>query len=112
MKRLKFKSSLIPLVLGGTKTATWRMKDDKDLAAGDAMIFVDASTGQDFARAELTDVKLTSIHDFTNEDREGNVDFSSKEELLADFQRTYDDDVTIDTPMKIVRFQVTEVMHG
>lgn len=33
MKVLKFSENLVPLILSGQKTATWRMFDEKDLAA-------------------------------------------------------------------------------
>jgi hypothetical protein len=37
MKTLKFRDYLVPLILSGSKTATWRLFDDKDLAKGDAI---------------------------------------------------------------------------
>ncbi len=111
MKRLKFRSSNIPLILDGSKTATWRMKDDKDLAAGDEVTFVNASTGQDFATASLTSVTLSSIRDLSEADKVGNVDFASNNELLDHMQQTYGTDVTTDTPMKVVRFKVLGRLH-
>jgi len=35
MKSLKFSAELVPLILSGEKTMTWRFWDDKDLDSGD-----------------------------------------------------------------------------
>lgn len=106
MKRLKFTSSLIPLILTGEKTATWRMNDDKDLTTGDEVIFVDASTDKEFAQVMLTDVKTTSIHEMTDDDRSGNIEFETKDKLLDFMRQAYGEDITMNSPLKIVRFKV------
>lgn len=108
MKQMKFGTSNVPLILDGSKTATWRMKDDKNLTAGDEVIFVDASSGEDFALASLTNIHITTITNMTVEDAVGNVGFTSKEELLEYMRQTYGEDVTVYTPLKIVRFHVTK----
>lgn len=111
MKRIKFRASNVPLILDGSKTATWRMKDEKNLTIGDEVVFTHSDTLHDFANAVLTDVKTTSIRNFTEADAEGNIDFPSKDEMLAWFRNQYGDDITLDTPLKVVRFKITEVLN-
>jgi len=106
MKRLKFLPKHIPLILSGEKTATWRMKDEKNLTTGDEVELVDRESNQPFAKAVLTSVKATNITDFGNEDKAGNLEFQSKEAMLEWFRHTYGEDVTMGTPLKIVRFEV------
>ncbi len=48
MKTLNFSDKLVPLVLSGAKTATWRLFDDKNLAIGDELIFKNKAAGADY----------------------------------------------------------------
>lgn len=45
MKTLKFTLQLCEQILAGTKTSTWRLFDDKDLAVGNELQFVNKETG-------------------------------------------------------------------
>ena len=61
-KTLKFRSCLADLILGGKKTTTWRLYDDKDLKNGDLLNFRVWETGKDFAKAVITGIneKITT----------------------------------------------------
>ena len=107
MKRLKFAPDLVPLILDGSKTSTWRMFDDKNLSVGDELEFVNAETGDVFAKAKISYVKTTCIANLSEDDRAGHEPFESDKKMLAWFQNAYDKGVTTATPLKIVRFRLT-----
>lgn len=112
IKRLKFRSSMVPGILDGSKTCTWRMFDEKDLQAGDEIVYVEKETGREFARGSLVSVKDSSLAKLKPEDYEGQSEGDwSNTELLSDFQQTYGEDVTLDTPLKIVRFRITKEIN-
>ena len=56
MKSLKFSPSLIPIILSGEKTSTWRLFDDKNLSTGDTLEFTNKETGAPFAHAIIVNV--------------------------------------------------------
>lgn len=43
---------LVPLVLSGEKTSTWRLFDDKDLQKDDDLLLINKATGDEFAKAK------------------------------------------------------------
>lgn len=106
MKQLKFESELVQKILSGTKKSTWRLFDDKALAAGDEVEFVDRGTGKVFARATLTKVYQKPFRDLTPEDQSGHETYQSQDEMLAWFARAYGKPVDIDTKVKIVFFRI------
>jgi len=61
MKSIKFRSRLADLIISGTKTATWRLMDDKDLQIGDAISFVNWETGEEFGTGEITHLKIKTL---------------------------------------------------
>lgn len=105
-KQLKFDAHLVPLVLSGEKTSTWRLWDDKNLAVGDIVDFIDRGTGQQFATAELVKVTEKSIKDLTPEDQAGHEKHESVQEICETFSRYYKQSVTPDDKMKIIWFKL------
>ena len=105
-KTLKFSKKIIPLVLSGEKTVTWRLFDDKDLIEGDEVIFLDKETKQPFVEASLVEVREKMFKDLTEEDKRGHEGFKNKEEMLKTYSDYYKTEVTLDTPLKIVRFKI------
>ena len=65
MKTLKFDPSLVPLVLDGSKTSTWRLFDDKDLQVGDHLSLVNSADKQEFAQAEIIEVREKKLGEIT-----------------------------------------------
>lgn len=106
MKTLKFASDLVALVLDGSKTSTWRLFDDKDLIKGDALSLIDKSTGEEFAKAEITSIKETTLGQLTDEDREGHEPFESDQQMYETYEKYYNTKVGPETSLKIIRFEL------
>ncbi len=110
MKELKFVPQLIPLILSGEKTSTWRLFDEKDLQVGDTVAFIDRSTGQRFATAKLVLVSKKTLGHVNKEDYEGHEKFVTKQEMLKTYQSYYSDQVVDEnTEVKIIQFDLQNV---
>ena len=105
-KTLKFYPSLIPAILSGSKTSTWRLFDDKDLTAGDRVDFIDKATGKHFATAELTRVRTSTLGKLTAEEKEGHEEFASDKDMYKKFEGYYNRSVGPDTPVTIVLYKI------
>jgi hypothetical protein len=106
MKTLKFRPHLCKEILSGKKTATWRLFDDKDLNVGDRVSFLNWETKDEIAQAVLTEVRETTLGGLTAEDWEGHERFASDEEMLATYSLYYRRPVTLDAPVKIIKFRI------
>jgi len=104
MKTLKFAANLVPLVLSGEKTVTWRLFDDKDLQEGDELELVNRETGEVFARARITSVRVKKLGETTEVDGEGHEKYESQEQMLQMMRRYYVEPVTLETEVKIIKF--------
>lgn len=106
MTTLKFKGFKAKLILDGYKTSTMRLFDDKDIKAWQDLEFVNSDTGEVFAHAvstEVTEKKLSELNDI---DFEGHETWDSPEAMLKNFQGYYGDTVTMDTPVKVIKFKL------
>ena len=108
MKTLKFKPNLAKQILSGEKTLTWKLFDDKDLQIGDRLNFIDQETGENFAKAEIANVIEKTLEEVTENDYEGHEKYKSDEEMLKTYKKYYGDKVTLDTPLKIIKFKLIE----
>jgi len=108
MKTLKFAPELVPLVLSGEKTATWRLFDDKNLDVGDTLQFIDSAVGRHFAKAVITEVAEKKLGELTEQDWEGHERFATKEDMYATYQKYYNQPVDSNTLVKMVRFKLTQ----
>lgn len=107
MKVIKFADNLVPLILSGEKTSTWRLFDDKDLQMGDEFEFVNKQTGETFASAVATDVRLKRVSEIDETDfADGHERYESLEDLVKTFQTYYGDQVDENTEVKIVKFKL------
>jgi ribonuclease HI len=110
MKTLKLDHQLATLVLEGKKTTTWRMYDDKDLSVNDDVQLIDKvdpsspATWKSIGTARINTVIQKRLGDLSHEDYEGHEQYTSPEKMLAVFRNYYGDGVTLDTPVKIIRF--------
>jgi len=112
MKTLKFSKDLVPLVLNSTKTVTWRMFDDKDLQVGDILKLVNKDTGKKFARAKITGIVVKKLKDITATDLIGHdKKYKSNQEIIEEGKSYYGDMVTLDTMVKIVRFELLKTKN-
>jgi len=106
MKTLKFRETLSKLILAGEKDTTWRLFDDKNLMAGDAVSLITWETKQEFARAKIISIRETTLGELSAEDWEGHERFSSEEEMYTTYSRYYNRLVTKDTLVKVIRFEL------
>lgn len=107
-KTLKFVPKLVPLVLSGEKTSTWRLFDDKNLQEGDELEFVNKETGEAFAHATIVSVREKRLGDITPEDEvaDGHERYESDEDRLKAYRGYYGDEVTPDSMVKMVKYQL------
>lgn len=108
MKTLKFSKKLIPDIISGRKTMTWRCLDDKDLKVGDEVLFLDKETKQPFAKVILTEVEEKIFKDLTDEDKKGHEDFKSEEEMFKTYSEYYKTEITPETSLKVIKFKLLE----
>ena len=103
MKTLKFAPHLVPLILSGEKTTTWRLFDDKDLQVDDELLFLNKATGTEIARARITEIKEKRLRDVVEEDYVGHERMD--EDIVAHYRRYYGDRVQPDSMVKMIRFE-------
>ena len=106
MKTLKFREALSKLILNREKTNTWRLFDDKDLSVGDELVFIVWENGKEFARAKLTDVIEKTFGELNDEDFEGHEKFNSEKDKYDTYSLYYKQEVTKESPVKIIRFEL------
>ncbi|MFZ2187858.1 MAG: ASCH domain-containing protein [Candidatus Moraniibacteriota bacterium] len=105
-KTLKFADNLVPLVLSGEKTSTWRISDDKDLQVGDKLVLLNKATLQEFAKARIVLVRGKTLGEIEDADFDSHERYESKEKLFAAYRSYYGDRVTEDTKIKIIDFEL------
>lgn len=106
MKTLKFVPGLVPLVLSGEKTTTWRLWDDKNLTVGERVSFLNSETGQEFAVAQLTKVYEKPFKDLNEEDWAGHETFNSEAAMYQSYSQMYAREVNPSTLVKIIQFKI------
>lgn len=104
MKTLKFKSQLARLIEKGTKTSTWRLFDDKDLAEGNEVAFYEEGSDVSFATAILNEVIEKTLGSLNDADWEGHERFTNEQEMYATYQIYYGSDVGPETVVKLIKF--------
>jgi hypothetical protein len=102
MKTLKFMPNLIPLVLSGEKTSTWRLFDDKDLQKDDNLLLIDKTTGKEFAKAIIVKTEEKKLKDLEDSDFNGHEKFESEEKMYETYKSYYGDKVNPETIIKMV----------
>jgi len=107
IKALKFAKDLVPLVLSGEKTSTWRLWDDKDIQAGDMVELVGRPDLRVFAKGEIISVVKKPMGKLTTEDKKGHETFDSDEQMYKTYTRYYKRPVDSNTLVKIIRFKLT-----
>src|SRR3989344_3291866 len=110
MKTLKFNHDDAQLVSNGTKATTWRLYDDKDLSVDDTVKIIDKvkpqqpSSWRIIGEGKITEVIEKKLGAITDQDMLGHKEYASKDEILETYRVYYGDRVTLDTPVKIIRF--------
>lgn len=106
-KTLKFAAHLVPLILSGEKTSTWRLFDDKDLTEGDIVDFIDRGSGGNFITAKLIKIIEKPLGSLTLEDKGGHEVYENDEQMYETFKNYYQKEVTPETLVKVVFFELT-----
>lgn len=104
MKTLKFAPDLVSKILSGEKTSTWRLFDDKNLAVGDELLFLNKQTGNEFGSAVITTLYTKTLGTLTEADWEGHERFHSDEEMYVTYRKYYGDTVNEESEVKILSF--------
>lgn len=118
MKTLKLDHKLAMLVQQGHKTTTWRLYDDKDISVNDEVRLIDKvdsgkpDTWKPIGTALIDEVVEKRLGDLSDNDYDGHEKFSSKDELLTTYRQYYGQQVTMSTPVKIIKFSFTPAEHG
>lgn len=100
-----FASDLVPLVLDGSKTLTYRLGEKYDfLQVGDQIDARDSSTGHIFAKLKIVEKLQITFKDLPLE-RKGHSAYKSKEEQKEAFQKYYSNIQDSDKVI-ILRFRV------
>ena len=101
---------MVPLVLNGSKTLTYRLEDKWDfLNVGDTILTEDSGTNKVFAELEIT-LKERGAFGTLRDDREGHEPYRSLEERRATFEKYYNRKVTDDEPAIILGFKVLRII--
>jgi hypothetical protein len=106
MKTSKFRPHLVPKILDGTKTSTWRLFDDKDFQEGDLLELINKETLEVFAKAKIVSVGEKALGNLTNEDWVGHDKFESNEEMYSIFSKYYSKKITPKDKVKIIVFEL------
>ncbi len=106
MKTLKFKGFKADWILSGSKTATLRLFDDKDLRVGDELDLINSDTGETFAHAVITQVIEKTLGEINDADLIGHEKWNSLEDMIRTHKLYYGDRVNVQTPAKIIRFKL------
>jgi hypothetical protein len=106
MKSLKFRSSLVDMILKGEKTVTWRLFDDKNLRPNDELSLIKWENLEEFAKAVIIGVKEKKLGELTEDDYVGHEKFTNQQDMLKHYIEYYGDRVTLDTPVKIICFKL------
>jgi ribonuclease HI len=112
MKQLKFNHNFAELIRQGKKTATFRMYDDKDLSVDDKVELLDKidpdrpATWKSIGTARIDSIVEKRLSAITEADLSECEQYESREDLLMAYRRYYGDQVTVDTPVKVIRFTI------
>jgi len=111
MKTLKFADNLVPLILSGEKTTTWRLFDDKDLQAGDELELINKKTLQVFANANIISLYEKRLGEIEEGDYDGHEKYESNEDMIETLKKFYSDKVDGSTLVKIIKFELTGIFE-
>jgi hypothetical protein len=108
MKLVKFRDNLVPLVLSGEKTSTWRLFDDKHLSVDDEIELREFSKENSFAKAKIIKVIEKAFKDLSEDDKQGHEKFSSDKQMYETYTGYYNTKVGPDSIVKIIWFELLE----
>lgn len=110
MKTLKLDHQLAIDIKEGRKSSTWRMYDDKDLSVNDEVRLLDKvdperpETWKAIGTARINSIVQKRLGDIGAEDYEGHDRYNTVQSMLDTYRKFYGGQVSLDTPIKIIRF--------
>ena len=96
----------MPLVLSGEKDITWRLFDDKALAAGDDIELQEYVSKKPFAYGRITKVAEKPFGELIKEDKQGHEAFKDDAEMYAQYTEYYKTPVDVYTIVKVAWFEL------
>ncbi len=114
MKTLKLDHELAELVRSGSKKTTWRMYDDKDIHVNDEIELIDKVNPKDtgswrsLGTAKVDIVAEKRLGEITSADMDRYGSFASREGMLKAYRQYYGAQVTLETPVKMIHFTLSE----
>ena len=108
MKTLKFKDFKAKWIIEGSKTATMRLFDDKDLKIGDELGLINSDDGNVFTKAIIIEVINKKLAEVDGIDLDGHEKWNNKEEMVESLKKYYGDRVDLNTEVKIVKFKLVD----
>lgn len=112
VESLKFRESLVTLILSGDKSITWRLWDERDLKVGDEFSLVKWENGEVFAQAQILAIREKKIGEFEEEDFRGHEEFDTWEGIYAAYSNYYGRPVDAETPAKVIKFKLIDISHS
>jgi ribonuclease HI len=110
MKTLKLDHERAQAVRNGRKNVTWRINDDKNLSVDDRIQLVDKVDANNprtwlvIGEAVITEIIIKHLGAVTKSDMALHEKYSTSEDMYAQYQRFYGNDVGPKTPVKIIHF--------
>lgn len=105
MKTIKFREKLAKEILNRKRTSTWRLFDDKNISIGDKVSLVIWETGEEFAKAIVTNVKEISFGELKEKDWKSHG-FSSKKKMLETYSIYYRQEIDYNNKIKVIKFKL------
>jgi hypothetical protein len=109
MKILKFTSQLIPPLLSGEKTTTWRLFDDKRLSLWDDLEFRRSEDNEVIGYGTIASLSEKKISEMNEEDYDGHEQFKNTEEIITNLKKYYGNNVDENSIIKIIHFSFKNI---
>jgi len=103
---LGFQPELIPDILSGKKTNTWRIWSEKYVLPGDEVSLVNLQTNKPFARVQILEKCEKRFADLTHEDKANHEKFTSDDQMYKYYSNYYKMPVDQDTEVTIIKFNL------
>ncbi len=107
-----FVPDLVPLVISGEKTLTYRLEDNYNydiLQPGDLVKTINSETEETFAELEIVDKSYTTFGNLPL-DAEEHERYSSKEEQRDTFHKYYNREIKDDERIIILEFKISKLL--
>jgi hypothetical protein len=111
MQSLKFAPELVPLVLSGEKTSTWRLFNEKHFIVNEIINLIKRPELIIFAKAKIISINIKKLGEITDSDYVGHEKFESTEKMYEAYRRYYHQEVDLNTEVTIIRFKLVNLSN-